>query len=67
MFFSWEKHIIDLFDVKIALHFAQAPSKNPKKWLIMCFSQLKKHKIPKTRKMADYVFSPPKKHKILHL
>jgi hypothetical protein len=23
-----------------------APSKKPAKWLIMCFSQLKKHKIP---------------------
>jgi hypothetical protein len=58
MFFRREKHIIshfDFFDVEIALRFAQdnldvkkvsAPSKNPKKWLNMCFPQLKKHKIP---------------------
>jgi hypothetical protein len=44
-----EKHIIDFFDVEIALHFAQdnldvkkvlAPSKNPAKCLIMCFYRL---------------------------
>jgi hypothetical protein len=45
---SWG--FFDFFDVEIALHFAQdnldfkkvlAPSKNPTKWLIMCFSRLK--------------------------
>jgi hypothetical protein len=51
MLFSWEK--LDFFDVEIALRFAQdnldvkkvsAPSTNPAKWLIMCFSRLKKIK-----------------------
>jgi hypothetical protein len=41
---------LNFFDVEIALRFAQdnldvkevlAPSKNPAKWLIMCFSRLK--------------------------
>jgi hypothetical protein len=41
---------LDFFDVEIALRFAQdnldvkkvlAPSKNPAKWRIMCFSRLK--------------------------
>jgi hypothetical protein len=41
---------LDFFDVKIALCFAQdnlevkkvsAPSKDPTKWLIMCFSRVK--------------------------
>jgi hypothetical protein len=52
MFFRREKHIISHFkiDVEIAPRFAQdnldvkkvsSPSKNPSKWLIMCFSQLK--------------------------
>jgi hypothetical protein len=46
---------LDFFDVEIALRFAQddldikkvlAPSKkNPAKWLIMCFSRIKK-KVP---------------------
>jgi hypothetical protein len=54
MFFSWEKHIISPWGFLRTLRsgqFRRQKSLGPLK---------------KTQEMADYVFFPPKKHKIPH-